>query len=344
LKLQETIQHAIVQRLPLKIVGGGSKSFYGRTIEGLPLELATHRGIISYEPSELVVTARAGTPLHELESTLAERGQCLAFEPPYFGETATWGGTVACGLSGPARPYLGAMRDFILGIQCLTGKAEVLNFGGRVMKNVAGYDVSRLMVGALGTLGILLEISCKVMPLPPEEITLVRTAELIEALEQMISLNSQPIPLTATCFDGEQLFVRLSGIAINSIRKKIGWDEYPHGDQFWKMIREQQHPFFTNEKPLWRLSVPPTTPPLPLTENMLVEWGGALRWLYSDLPATAIREMVTTHGGHATLFKGGDRQSEVFQPLPLPLAQLQHRLKEKFDPYHLLNPHLMFKA
>ena len=206
-QLQEAVQAAAAQQRPLKIVGGNSKAFYGRTTAGQILTITGHQGIVNYEPSELVITARAGTTLQELSQTLATQGQCLAFEPPYFGESATWGGTIACGLSGPARPYRGAARDFVLGVKCLNGKGEILRFGGQVMKNVAGYDVSRLMVGALGTLGVLLEISCKVLPLPVEEITLVKavTSEAA-ALEQMIFWGNQTVPLTASCFDGEKLF------------------------------------------------------------------------------------------------------------------------------------------
>ncbi|NJO16702.1 MAG: glycolate oxidase subunit GlcE [Thioploca sp.] len=343
-QLQESVQTAMTQSVPLKIVGGQSKAFYGRAMEGQILSIAGHQGIISYEPSELVITARAGTPLQEISQTLAAQGQCLAFDPPHFGETATWGGTIACGLSGPARPYQGAARDFVLGVKCLNGKGEILRFGGQVMKNVAGYDVSRLMVGALGTLGVLLEISCKVLPLPAEEITLVKpmTSEK-EALAQMIFWGNQTVPLTASCFDGEKLLFRLGGIAIQPAQQKIPAEVWNEGNLFWIELREQRLPFFTAAgPPLWRLSVPPTTPPLELSEEkQLIEWGGALRWLRSDLPAETIRAIVAQVGGHATLFRGGDRTSEVFHPLANELEKLHRRLKEQFDPRLILNPRRM---
>jgi glycolate oxidase FAD binding subunit len=343
-QLQEAVQTAAAQVVPLKIVGGQSKAFYGRAMAGQILSVAGHQGIVNYEPSELVITARAGTSLPELSQTLASQGQYLAFEPPHFGETATWGGTIACGLSGPARPYQGAARDFVLGVKCLNGKGEILRFGGQVMKNVAGYDVSRLMVGALGTLGVLLEISCKVLPLPAEEVTLVKPmASEKEALAQMTFWGNQTVPLTASCFDGEKLLFRLGGIAIQSAQQKIPAEIWSEGSQFWVDLREQHLPFFTADgPPLWRLSVPPTTPPLDLSEGkQLIEWGGALRWLRSDLPAATIRTTVAQVGGHATLFRGGDRTSEVFHPLAHELEKLHRRLKEQFDPRWILNPRRM---
>lgn len=342
-QLQAAVQTAAMQPIPLKIVGGNSKAFYGRATAGQILAVAEHQGIVNYEPSELVITARAGTNLQELSQTLATQGQYLAFEPPHFGETATWGGTIAGGLSGPARPYQGAARDFVLGVKCLNGKGEILRFGGQVMKNVAGYDVSRLMVGALGTLGVLLEISCKVLPLPAAEVTLVKPiTSTQEALEQMIFWGNQAMPLTASCFDGEKLLLRLGGTAIQSAQQQIPAEIWNEGSQFWLDLREQRLPFFTAAgPPLWRLAVPPTTPPLDLEEPQLIEWGGALRWLRSDLPNEQIRNIVAQVGGHATLFSGGDRTGEVFHPLARELEQLHRRLKEQFDPQMILNPRRM---
>ena len=343
-QLQEAVQTAAAQQIPLKIVGGNSKAFYGRATAGQILAVAEHQGIVSYDPSELVITARAGTTLQELSQTLAAQKQYLAFEPPHFGKTATWGGTIACGLSGPARPYQGAVRDFVLGVKCLNGNGEILRFGGQVMKNVAGYDVSRLMVGALGTLGVLLEISCKVLPLPAAEVTLVKPVNSeAEALEQMIFWGNQTVPLTASCFDGEKLWLRLSGIAIRTAQQRISAEIWSEGSQFWLDLREQRLPFFTVAgPPIWRLSVPLTTPPLDFSgEQQLIEWGGYLRWLRSDLPAETIRNIVAQVGGHATLFSGGDRASEVFHPLAKELEQLQRRLKAQFDPRMILNPRRM---
>lgn len=336
-QLQAIVQTAIAHRTPLRIISSDSKAFYGHHVTGTPVSLATHTGILSYEPSELVITARAGTTLRELTAELAIHKQQLGFEPPYFGEQATLGGTIACGFSGPARPYIGAARDFVLGIKCLTGKGEILSFGGQVMKNVAGYDVSRFLVGSLGTLAILLEISCKVIPLPEEEITLVMATDVHQALKFMAQWGQPPI--TATCFDGEHLYMRLAGTAIQETRRQISAEELVDGQQFWLQLKEQQLAFFTQENtPLWRLSVPPTTPHLSqLTGNTLIEWGGAQRWLRTDLSADYIRNVVNQVGGHATLFKSNEQQQTIFHPLPIPLMQLQQRLQQQFDPYTILN-------
>lgn len=338
--LQATILAAAGAQTPLSIRGGNSKQFYGRACSGEPLSIAEHQGIVTYEPSELVITARAGTPLATIEATLAEQGQCLAFEPPHFGEHATWGGCIACGLSGPARPYQGAVRDFVLGVRCLNGKGELLRFGGQVMKNVAGYDISRLMVGALGTLGVLLEISCKVLPKAAEEVTLVMNTTLEQALEHMQYWGNQNIPLTASCFEGDRLLLlRLAGSHIQSEMAKIPAEKMHDGPQFWTDLREHKLAFFAGESPpLWRLSLPIGTPHLALEGSWLIEWGGALRWLRSDLPAQIIRQHVAQAGGHATLFRGGDRHSAVFHPLPAALDKLHQRLKMQFDPQAILNP------
>jgi glycolate oxidase FAD binding subunit len=343
---QQAIQTAIADHTPLQLIGGNSKKFYGREITGLPLHLAEYRGILSYEPSELMITARAGTPLQEIIATLANKNQCLAFEPPLFSETTTLGGIIACGFSGPARPYSGAARDFVLGVKCLNGKGEMLNFGGQVMKNVAGYDVSRLMVGALGTLGVLLEISCKVLPLPceTETIRLPITSES-EALAIILKYTHANLPITASCFEGEGVYLRLAGANLSAVRKEITSDVYLEpqpGQQFWQQLRDQQLDFFQTNQAIWRLSVPATTPPLKLAGKTLIEWGGALRWLRSELSAQEIREVVTAVGGHAILFRGGNRQGEIFHPLPLNLETLHQRLKAQFDPHNILNRNKMY--
>ncbi|ALG67229.1 glycolate oxidase subunit GlcE [Beggiatoa leptomitoformis] len=342
--LQTSVQTAYAQHTPLQIVGGQSKTFYGRASTGQVLNTAAHQGIIDYEPTELVITARAGTPLATIQQILAERGQWLAFEPPAFGESATFGGTIACGLSGAARPYHGAMRDFVLGVKCLNGQGDILQFGGQVMKNVAGYDVSRLMVGALGTLGVLLEISCKVMPILPEQTTRILSCSLTEALEHMTFWGNQTIPLTASCYIDGKLYLRLNGVSIQSAKQKIGGETLADADTFWADLREQRLAFFQTTSPLWRLSVPPTTPPLSLAGESLIEWGGGLRWLKSNATAKEIRASVAAVGGHATLFKGGDRHSAIFHPLPTPLDALHQRLKQQFDPKGILNPQRMAQA
>jgi glycolate oxidase FAD binding subunit len=344
-EIQENIRAAAATGTALFVHGGNTKAFYGRAIAGKSLDVRAHRGIVSYEPTELVVSARAGTPLTELEAALDERGQILPFEPPHFGEAATLGGAVSCGLSGPARPYAGSVRDFVLGVVCVNGQGERLSFGGQVMKNVAGYDVSRLMAGAMGTLGVLLEISLKVLPRPGHELTLALEMDASTAIATMNGWAAQPLPISATCYEGQRLRVRLSGSdsGVRFARKKIGGEEIPHGNAFWSKLREQQLPFFKHE-PLWRLSVPAATPAPNNDEPWLLDWGGAQRWLMSERDARTIREDAAAAGGHAVLFRGGDRSGEVFHPLAPALETIHRRLKEAFDPKGILNPGRLYRA
>ena len=347
-ELQDQVRAAVADGRPLALVGNGTKSFLGRTAVGEPLALGGHRGILSYQPTELVITARAGTPLGEIESALAEHGQMLSFEPPHFadparGPDATLGGTIACGLSGPARASAGAARDLVLGARILTGRAEVLRFGGEVMKNVAGYDLSRLMVGAMGTLGVLLDVSLKVLPIPPATLSLVQECDTETALARMLDWAALPLPVSATCFDGERLWVRLSGAGqgVREAAERIGGE--PVADDlaadFWReQVREQRADFFAGDLPLWRLSVPAAAPALGLSGPQWIEWGGALRWLRSEESPGHIRAAVAAVGGQATLFRGGDRGGEIMHPLPAALLQLQRRLKAAFDPRGILNP------
>lgn len=344
--IQEFISVAAAERTPLCVIGSGTKTFYGREPKGKALKVGNHRGVINYEPTELVMTARAGTPLTEIESLLAEHGQMLAFEPPHFGPGATLGGAIASGLSGPRRPYTGAARDMVLGVRLINGKGEALHFGGEVMKNVAGYDLSRFMVGSLGTLGILLEISLKVLPRPAREITLSQERDALNAVRLFNTWAKQPLPLSACAFDGEQLYVRLSGSeeAIRAGRNKIGGDTLSNCTGFWEKVREQTHIFFQRgTKPLWRWSVPSATPPIELPGEWKIGWGGAQRWLHSELPAAQIRAAAESVSGYATLFRGGDRTSEIFHPLPSSLMALHQRLKQAFDPYRILNPGRMYR-
>jgi glycolate oxidase FAD binding subunit len=339
LQIQERVTQARQTGTALCIRGGGSKDFYGRKPVGERLELSAHRGIVSYEPTELVITARAGTTLQELEQTLAEAGQLLPFEPPHFGSGATLGGTIACNLSGPRRGYTGAARDFVLGTRLINGSSEILSFGGEVMKNVAGYDVSRLMCGAMGTLGILLEISLKVLPAPKSEITLMIETDLPNALETIHDWTQKPYPITATCYDGDSLFVRLSGgeRAVEAARNIMGGEILLEADNFWRRLREHEHGFFDPGKPLWRLSVASDTPLIDLPGKWLYEWGGAQRWLISDASSARIRDAAVSAGGHATYYRGNDRE-QVFQPLSQSMAFIHKRLKHAFDPEGLFNP------
>ncbi|PWB39326.1 MAG: glycolate oxidase subunit GlcE [Rhodocyclales bacterium] len=338
-QFRERVLAAAVDKAPLRIRGGGTKDFYGNKPEGALLDTTNHTGIVAYEPTELVVTARAGTRLAELEAALAETGQMLAFEPPHFGE-ATVGGCVAAGLSGPRRATAGSVRDFVLGVKLLDGKGEILNFGGQVMKNVAGYDVSRLMAGALGTLGLLLEVSLKVLPKPPAEATLRLELPQDKAIEAMNRWGGQPLPISATCWSDGQLTLRLSGAraAVAAAREKIGGEAVADADGFWRAVREQQDDYFSGEAALWRLSLPSKTAPLALPGEPLIEWGGALRWLTFDGPAALVREAAARAGGHATLFRGSDKSAGAFQPLPAPLMAIHRNLKRSFDPQGLFNP------
>jgi glycolate oxidase FAD binding subunit len=338
--LVKIVEQAKRERQPLVIVGGGTKGFYGRSSLGTEISISGHRGVTNYEPTELVLTARAGTPLSEIEAILAEQGQMLPFEPPRFGEGATLGGTLACGLSGPARPYRGAARDFVLGTRVLNGRGEVLRFGGEVMKNVAGYDVSRLMVGALGTLGILLEASLKVLPQPAAETTLVHDHSPDAALAAMHALGGKPFPLSGTAYDGERLYLRFSGAAaaVAAAAAQIGGERLPEGERFWRSVRDQTHPFFDGDTPLWRLSVPATAVLTGLEGVGFVEWGGAQRWLRGAAVADAVWQSARAVGGHATLFHGGDRTAEVFQRLPEAMTAVQRKVKQAFDPLGILNP------
>ncbi len=343
-QLREQVRVAAHSGVPLQISGGGSKSFYGRATVGTPLSTIAHRGIVTYDPGELVITARAGTPLTQIEAALAEKNQMLAFEPPYLGESATLGGAIATGLSGPRRPYVGAARDFVLGVKLINGQAEILSFGGQVMKNVAGYDVARLMVGALGTLGVLLEISLKVLPRPATELTLVQHRTPNEAIEVMNIWARRPLPLSACCYDGDGLYVRLCGAdsAVRAAHDKIGGEILTNAQNFWHALREQFHAFFDGPLPLWRVAVPPARPSLRIPGKWLIDWGGAQRWLKSDTDAATICRTAAEGGGHATLFRGGDRGGYIFHPLAPGLLALHQRIKNAMDPQHIFNPGKMY--
>lgn len=338
-QLREVVTSAAASRTPLAIVGAGTKTFYSGTPPGKPLAVNSHRGIISYEPTELVVTARAGTPLADIESALAEKGQLLGFEPPYFGKAATLGGTIACGFSGPRRPYAGSARDFVLGTKIINGKGEILKFGGAVMKNVAGYDVSRLMVGALGTLGVLLEISLKVLPKPATEITLSFEMPAAKAITTMNAWAGQPLPLSASCHLGNTLYVRLSGTepGVRAASTKLGGMIVEKGDEFWRELREHQRSFFQDAAPLWRLSVPPAAPPINLPGKWLTDWGGAQRWLKSDAPAGEIHRAAETAGGYAAFFRGASNQTTPAAPTAPVLTRLQRDIRHAFDPSGIFN-------
>jgi glycolate oxidase FAD binding subunit len=362
-RLVEQVQAARAGRSTLRIRGGDTKLFYGElgplraagpatahadAQTGAVLDLRPLSGISSYEPSELVVTARAGTPLAELEAVLAERQQSLAFEPPRFAAGGTVGGMVAAGLAGPARAAVGGVRDYVLGATLLSGRAEVLSFGGQVMKNVAGYDVSRVLAGSLGTLGAILEVSLKVLPLPAATTTLRFDLDQAQALQRLNEWGGQPLPLNASAWWDGTLAVRLCGAlaAVQAAQQRLGGEVIPPvlAQDFWAGLRDQRDEFFVAAEKaaqgtanLWRLSVPQTAPPLPLPGELLVEWGGAQRWLCTGVPAQAVRDACAAVGGHATLFRALDKRAGVFAPLPEPLLRIHQALKQAFDPDRVFN-------
>ena len=341
------VHDAAERQQPLCIRGGGSKDFYGGARAGEVLDTTVYRGVISYEPTELVVVARAGTPLAELEAVLAERGQCLPFEPPHFGTGATVGGMVAAGLSGPRRSSVGAVRDYVLGVKMIDGKGELLSFGGQVMKNVAGYDVPRLMAGSLGTLGLLAEVSLKVLPLPVAERTLRFSMNETEALRNLNEWGGKPLPIAASVWHDGVLTLRLAGAhaAIDAAQASLGGEVVADAASFWQSVREQTHPFFAGSEPLWRLSVASVTPALGLPGPVLIEWGGALRWVRGDQGAEQMRAVAARSGGHATLFRGADAlraSAGAFQPLQPVLLQIHRNLKHAFDPHGVFNRGRMY--
>jgi glycolate oxidase FAD binding subunit len=347
--LVDRVQSAQSAGAQLSIQGGGTKRFYGETPAGEVLDTRVLEGISSYEPTELVITARCGTALADLEATLAEQGQCLPFEPPHFGPGATVGGMVAAGLSGPSRAAVGAVRDYVLGATLLNGRGEVLSFGGQVMKNVAGYDVSRLLAGSMGTLGLILEVSLKVLPVAPATATLRFSMDEAQAIAQLNEWGGQPLPINASAWWDGTLLVRLRGAlaAVQAAIARLGGDliEPAHATPFWNGLRHQHDEFFAKAGAaveggarLWRLSVPPTTPPLSLPGEQLVEWGGAQRWLCSAAPAAIFRDVAARAGGHATLFRGNDKSAGAFAPLKAPLDRIHRELKKSFDPSGVFNP------
>ncbi|HZR34716.1 MAG TPA: glycolate oxidase subunit GlcE [Nevskia sp.] len=336
--IAERIRAAAAAGTPLRIRGQGSKDFYGGALRGEVLDTTGLGGIVDYEPTELVLTARAGTPLAEIEAALAQHGQVLPFEPPRFGGGGSLGGAIAAGLSGPRRPYAGAARDYVLGARLLDGRGRELRFGGQVIKNVAGFDVSRLLAGSLGTLGLLTEVTLKTLPRPPAEASLRFALDQATALRRLNEWAGRPLPLSASSFGDGELRIRLSGAeaAVREARGKLGGEAFD-GAPWWDALRDQREPFFTQAAALWRVSLPPAAAPLDAPGAQLIEWGGALRWLAGERNADALRRQAASLGGHATLFRGPDRSGGVFQPLAPAVAQLHRRIKAVLDPAGIFN-------
>ena len=340
--LRDALKQAAAERRAVCLRGGGTKDFYGNAPRGEVLDVRGYAGIVSYEPTELVVTARAGTLLAELEETLAQSGQMLPFEPPHFGASATVGGCVAAGLSGPRRATAGSVRDFVLGARILDGRGEELAFGGQVMKNVAGYDVSRLIAGSMGTLGLILDVSFKVLPRPVARATHRLDMPEAEALAQLNRWGGQPLPLSASAWEDGVLTVRWEGAesAVRSAVQKVGGTAVsaPEADAYWQALREHALPFFADGTPLWRLSLPSTAKPVALEGRQCIEWGGTQRWWKTAAPAEAVRAAAAAAGGHATLFRAAARPAPAFAPLSPVLLKLHRGVKAALDPAGILNP------
>ena len=368
----QRIQRATASKTPLRFRGGGTKDFYSQSLEGEILDTRAYAGILSYEPSELVVTVCAGTRLKELETALAEKGQCLAFEPPHFGEGATVGGMVAAGLSGPSRANVGNVRDFILGAKMINGKGEHLTFGGQVMKNVAGYDVSRLLAASMGQLGLITELSMKVLPVAPGEATL-QCAGLsqTQALTCLHQWGGQPLPLNASAWVWDStatppqnyLFLRLRGAVaavdagvqriskeVQALGAEVVRMDNTQASQDWRASNEHQLLFFaqapSEEDCLWRFSVPQTARELELPYAQYVEWHGGQRWLWApSVQAKHLRDVAAKAGGHVTLFKtsarhgDADKRVGAFTPLNDVQQRIQTQLKQQFDPAGIFNPY-----
>jgi len=351
-ELQQQVLDAYGEEQPLVIRGSGSKDFYGYPLQGQQLDLSTHSGIIDYQPVELVLTARAGTPLHEIETTLASQHQMLGCEPPYFGANATFGGMIAAGLSGPRRPYAGSIADRLLGCRILNGRGEIMRFGGKVMKNVAGYDLSRLMAGSMGCLAVILEATIRLSPEPKAE----RSFRFHIGQDQVVSLVNKFVesgfPVSASCHDNHCLTVRFSGgereIAVieEALQRQFGELEFETeaAPNFWQELREQRAAFFTDAGDIWRLSLAPDTR-LDLPGETLVEWHGALRWFRTERPPAVVFDSIRNANGSATLFRCNQPETAdyIFQPLPQPHLEWHRQLKNTFDPSAIFNRGRMYR-
>ena len=342
----EQVKDAIKNETPLNIVGGNSKSFYGRKPQGRVLKLSEHCGIVSYEPTELVITARAGTKISELKTLLAQNNQMLGFEPTLCNADATLGGVVAAGLAGSSRAYAGSVRDFILGVRMLNGRAQLLNFGGQVMKNVAGFDHSRLMAGSLGTLGVLLEISLRVLPLPKSVITVkLAHAECDDAIDYMNKLSGKPYPISAAAWFAGQTYIRLSGTeqGVKSAVNHIDAETDDQANEFWSQVNSHQLGMLKDAAVLYRISAPAASPDFCEGKSQLIDWGGAQRWLADVSDVDELKKQLQSNDATLTIFHGGDRQADVFDPLDSISMKLHQNIKQAFDPKGIFNPGRMYK-
>ena len=339
-------------RSPLYIHGGNSKLFYGNTVDAQAVDVSKHTGVISYDPTELCITVRAGTLLSDIEKLLASRNQILPFEPPQYSPQATIGGAIASGISGPRRAYTGSVRDAILGVKIINGEGEIVSFGGQVMKNVAGYDLSRMMVRSQGTLGLILEVSVRLLPKPKKEITVSFDATQDLALKYFQSSRTQQLSITASAWFNDQAYLRLSGSEqslADKLKNVVSQTEskpIENSEQFWSDIRDHKHHFFgRTDKPLWRLSLPPAAEEITqFGENQFIEWGGAQRWVSTNTPANIIHSTANSRNGYATLFQGDIPETPCFPKLDDALMKLHKQLKHNMDPHGIFNPSRMYQG
>lgn len=338
--LIEQVKDAVSEKTSLNLIGGNTKAFMGRFPIGQPVALSDHRGVVDYRPSELVITARAGTAITEIQALLERHNQTFVGEPPSFNGKATLGGSVAAGVSGSSRPYWGSLRDAILGVKLVNGLGEHLRFGGQVMKNVAGYDLSRLQAGALGAFGILTEVSLRVRPKPDCTITLAYECPAQEAITQMRSVSVSGHPVSGAAWVENRLYIRLCGSkpSVLSSQSVLGGEVVENHDLFWRNIRSFHHPFFNHTAPLARLSVSPSTPHLDQFDNTLIDWGGGVRWVYCTTAFSTLAALAEKHGGHVSSYRTSDRDEEVFHPLSEVSQRIHRNLKAAFDPHNLFNP------
>lgn len=342
-QLQEQVLHASNSGQKLNITGGNTKAFMGRKADTTAniLDVSEHTGIVDYQPVELVLTVRAGTRLQDIETELAEHHQTLHFEPPQIRTNTTIGGTLACNLSGPSRPWAGSVRDQVLGIRLLNGKGEHLRFGGQVMKNVAGYDVSRLQAGAMGTLGVITEISLKVMPKPAASMTLIQDMDINEVIHYMNSRAAEPKPITAACWVDGKVYLRLAGArsAVEATADKWSGKVMENGNAFWRSVQDMKHEFFSDsDTPLWRFSVSSTATNPDIDGQWFIDWAGAQRWFQGAGQLNDMEPLAQAMGGQVSLFKGGDRSGDVMHRQPDALKAIQRRIKSAFDPEGIFNP------
>lgn len=339
------VNQAIEHREPLAISGNGSKAFIGRAAAGTPLSVRGHAGIVEYHPEEMVVTARAGTTIADLDRELAGHGQSLASEPPRFAGQATLAGTLACNLSGPARPWTGSLRDHVLGLRLINGRGEHLRFGGQVIKNVAGYDIARLQAGAMGVLGLITEISVRVHPVPECRLTRVFELDAQVAIDRMTELCGRNTPLSGACWHRDRLYLRLSGpdAAIGRIASKLGGETLDDGEAFWQSIRDFSFGFFTGAECLFRFSLPAATAHFEPDGDWLLDWGGAQRWLTGSYDFADLETLAAVRNGQVSLFRGGNRKGDVFHTCDAVQQRIHTRLKTAFDPLGIFNPGRLYR-